>query len=62
VRFARLLHDGSEVATTVIDPGQAALTMQQAGQPAGTLTLRLPTVRPDVVVPVVELLLTEDAR
>jgi alpha-L-fucosidase len=36
--------------------------MQQAGQPAGTLTLRLPTVRPDVVVPVVELLLTEDAR
>jgi alpha-L-fucosidase len=61
VRFARLLHDGSEVATTVIDPGQTALTMQQAGQPAGTLTLRLPTVRPDVTVPVVELLLTEGA-
>lgn len=61
VRFARLLHDGSEVATTVIDEGQTALTMQQAGQPAGTLTLRLPTVRPDVAVPVVELLLTEGA-
>lgn len=60
VRFARLLHDGSEVATTVIEPGTAALTMQPAGQPAGTLTLRLPTTRPDVLVPVVELLLDEE--
>ncbi|MVA75607.1 alpha-L-fucosidase [Auraticoccus sp. F435] len=55
VRFARFLHDGSEVRTEVHEPGQEAHTMRPGGQPPGTLTLLLPTVRPDVAVPVVEL-------
>jgi alpha-L-fucosidase len=36
-----------------------ALTPGLGGQPAGTLTLTLPIVRPDVAVPVVELFLRD---
>lgn len=57
VEFATLLSDGSELAMAITDPNQPALTTQPGGQPAGTLTLTLPIVRPDVVVPVIELYL-----
>jgi alpha-L-fucosidase len=56
VSSARLLNDGSEIKTTVIEPGQAGQNTTMAGLPTGTLTLELPIQRPrDVVVPVVEL-------
>lgn len=55
VEFATLLCDGSELGMLVADPNQAALTTQPGGQPEGTLTLTLPIVKPDVVIPVIEL-------
>lgn len=57
VAFARFLHDGSEVRTSRIDPDQQAWNTEPGGQPAGTLTVHLPTLRPDVAIPVIELLL-----
>ncbi|UFU07194.1 alpha-L-fucosidase [Ruania halotolerans] len=57
VRFARFLHDGSEVARTEFDPGQQAWNTTPGGQPPGTLTLQLPTIRPDVLHPVIEIIL-----
>ncbi|PPL18959.1 alpha-L-fucosidase [Microterricola pindariensis] len=59
VSYARLLHDGSWVKTSVSDPDQQALVTQPAGQAAGTLTLSLPTRRPDVAMPVIELTLAD---
>ncbi|GAA3668413.1 alpha-L-fucosidase [Microbacterium marinilacus] len=61
VRFARLLNDGSEIRTSEISPDQQAWNTEPGGQPAGTLTLHLPTVRPDVAVPVIELYLASDS-
>lgn len=58
VRYARFLHDGSQVLTSVIDPDQQAWNMTPGGQPPGTLTLHLPVGRPDVLVPVIELFLS----
>ena len=53
---ARLLNDGSEIAMTVVEPGQAGQNTTMAGMPPGTLTLELPIQRPPgVVVPVIEL-------
>ncbi|WP_423465051.1 alpha-L-fucosidase [Promicromonospora sp. MS192] len=57
VRYVQLLHDGSELRATRTDPGQKAWNTTPGGQPPGTLTLHLPTARPDVAVPVVELFL-----
>lgn len=57
VSFARLLHDGSWLRTSVSDPEREADLMTPAGQPAGTLTVHLPIRRPEVVVPVIELTL-----
>ncbi|WP_285101649.1 alpha-L-fucosidase [Promicromonospora sp. MEB111] len=57
VRYAQLLHDGSELRATRADPDQKAWNTTPGGQPPGTLTLHLPTARPDVAVPVVELFL-----
>ena len=57
VRYAQLLHDGSEVRGSRSDPEQKAWNTVPGGQPPGTLTLHLPTVRPDVAVPVVEVFL-----
>ncbi len=57
VRYAQLLHDGSELLGTRIAPDQKAWNTHPGGQPPGTLTLHLPTTRPDVAVPVVELFL-----
>jgi len=57
VRYAQLLHDGSELRTSVSDPDQKAWNTHPGGQPPGTLTLHLPTAQPGVAVPVVELFL-----
>jgi alpha-L-fucosidase len=61
VEYAQLLNDASELSFREIDPDTPALTTGMGGQPAGTLTLQLPVVRPDVAIPVVELFLREDA-
>ncbi|MEV7084810.1 alpha-L-fucosidase [Streptomyces sp. NPDC093085] len=61
VAYAQLLNDASEIPFREIDPKVKALTTGLGGQPAGTLTITLPIIRPDVAVPVVELFLTEDA-
>lgn len=60
VAYAQLLNDASEVHYREIPPGTRAQNTGLGGQPAGTLTLVLPIVRPDVAVPVVELFLKED--
>lgn len=57
VSYARFLHDGSWIKMETSDPEQQALVTQPAGQKAGTLTLSLPVRRPDVALPVIELLL-----
>lgn len=53
VKAARFLHDGSEVS---ID--RASWERGQLGLPADALVLELPVQKPDVVVPVIELLLS----
>ena len=57
VEFARLLNDGSEVKMIEIDPHQQAQTITPGGGRPDTLTLELPVQKPDVAVPVVELLM-----
>lgn len=59
IAHARFLHDGAEVPMTEIDPNQEAVATIPGGQPAGTLTLTLPVRRPEVLLPVIELFLTE---
>lgn len=58
VRHARLLNDGSEIKFVETDPQAQAWNTNPGGQPPGTLTLHLPTIRPEVAVPVIELFLT----
>ena len=57
VEYAQLLNDGSEIRTLTIEPDQEARNTTMAGMPPGTLSLRLPTVKPPVTIPVVELFL-----
>lgn len=58
VAYAQFLHDASKVEREVTDPDDRyAYTTSAAGQPAGTLTLNLPTRKPDVEIPVIELFL-----
>lgn len=60
VEYAQLLGDGSEVGLSVIDrTPQPHAHLSPLPQPEGTLTLTLPVTRPDVLLPVVELFLTE---
>ncbi|TCL77348.1 alpha-L-fucosidase-like protein [Curtobacterium sp. PhB128] len=59
VAYAQLLNDASELHFREIPPGTRAQNTGLGGQPAGTLTLTLPIVRPDVAVPVVELFLRD---
>lgn len=58
VAYAQLLNDASEIRLHEIDPHQRAQNTTMGGT-AGTLTLELPIVRPDVLVPVVELFLND---
>lgn len=57
VSMARLLNDGSWLRTSVADPTQRASHLTPAGEAEGTLTVHLPTRRPDVLMPVIELTL-----
>lgn len=58
VTYARFLHDGSWLKTSVTDPSQQATQMTPAGEAPDTLTVHLPVHRPDVLMPVVELTLS----
>jgi len=60
VKFARFLHDGSEVKMEEIPPNSVANSGPNSGEPLGTLTLNLPTRRPNVTIPVIELLLRSE--
>ncbi|MFK4834471.1 alpha-L-fucosidase [Microbacterium sp. ZW T2_14] len=60
VSYARFLHDGSWLRTTAADPTQTASNLTPAGEAEGTLSIHLPVVRPDVLVPVIELTLDGD--
>ncbi|WP_312877976.1 alpha-L-fucosidase [Lentzea indica] len=55
VRFASFLHDGAEVASSVVDDEGHLPHLRDAGPP-GSLVLHLPTQRPNVLVPVIELI------
>jgi alpha-L-fucosidase len=59
VEYAQLLNDASEVKMRVIDPHAVAQNTSIGGMGSDTLTLELPLVKPDVVVPVVELFLKD---
>jgi alpha-L-fucosidase len=56
VAYAQLLNDASEVRMRVIDRAESDKTVI-GGLPPETLTLDLPTVKPDVALPVIELFL-----
>ncbi|GAA4924273.1 alpha-L-fucosidase [Stackebrandtia albiflava] len=58
VRYARLLHDHSEVRIERYDPADD-FRRHMAGLDPDTLTLRLPVRPPEVTVPVVELILAD---
>ncbi|WP_347108739.1 alpha-L-fucosidase [Paenarthrobacter sp. S56] len=60
VEYGQLLNDASEVFLQEVDPGRQPMNMTPGGQPAGTLTIKLPVQRPDVAVPVLELFLKPD--
>ena len=57
VSFAQFLHDGSEIATEVIDPTQQAQNTTMGGLGTDVLTLNLQPPQPDIDVPVIELFL-----
>ncbi len=59
VRYAQLLNDASEIKMQVIPADQKAANTTMAGQ-AQALTLILPVQKPDVLVPVVEMFLSEE--
>jgi len=58
VAYAQLLSDASEIKMRENDPHQQAQNTSMRGT-AGTLTLELPIVRPDVLVPVIEIFLKD---
>jgi alpha-L-fucosidase len=58
VEYAQQVHDAAEVRM-MIGPGQPPDAATQQPPAAGTLTLTLPSKRPDVAVPVIELFLKE---
>lgn len=56
IRFARFLHDGSEIAFKDADPNAVPQNVDMP-EDVGDCILTVPTVRPRVMVPVVELIL-----
>jgi alpha-L-fucosidase len=54
VTYASFLHDGAEVEFSVVDDEGNLPHLREAGPP-GAVVLHLPTRRPDVLVPVIEL-------
>lgn len=59
VEFIRFLHDGSEIKWTLIPPTQEPQNTTLGSPGEGVLTLELPTRKPSISVPVVEILLRE---
>lgn len=59
VRFARFLHDGSEVKFKDADPSATPQNIEMAEE-AGDVILTIPVVKPHVDVPVIEILLAEE--
>ena len=60
LRYAAFLHDGAEVRFEAVDAEGNLPHLRNAGPP-GAVMLRLPTRAPDVIVPVVELVLDPPA-
>jgi alpha-L-fucosidase len=58
VRYAQLLNDASEIERVEFAPSRRLSDLVSAAS-AETLTLQLPVQRPDVLVPVIELFLSE---
>lgn len=59
VEYAQLLNDASEIKMLTIDPQQQAQNTTMASLGEDVLTLELPVQKPDVAVPVIELMLKE---
>lgn len=59
VAFARFLHDGSEVRFKDADPSAVAQNIDMSEE-KGDVILSIPTVRPDVAIPVIELFLKDE--
>jgi alpha-L-fucosidase len=59
VDYAQFLHDASEIKMLELDPHAQGQNTSMAGSKAGTLTLEVPVLKPDVTVPVVELFLKQ---
>lgn len=57
IRYAQFLHDGSEVRFKDADPNAVAQNVEMPEE-AGDVILTIPTIKPDVVVPVIEIFLT----
>ena len=62
VEYAQLLHDASEVLFTEKAGEVGFMPGPRGKDPDNTLTLRLPVLKPDVEVPVVELFLKEGSK
>jgi len=56
VEYAQLLNDGSEIILRKPDPEDGVHTSVMKGEP-GVQTLELPVLKPEVMVPVIELFL-----
>ena len=54
VDYAQFLHDGSELLFREGDPGHFSEGQSRSGE---LLVINLPEVKPDVIVPVIELML-----
>lgn len=59
VEYAPLLNDASEVFMKEVDPNAVGVNLGVGAQSPGTGTLTLPVVRPEGLVPVVEIFLTD---
>ena len=55
IKYAQFLHDASEVKIANAEEGTAGLTRQMI--PQGAATLELPTIKPNIAIPVIELFL-----
>lgn len=59
VDYAQFLHDASEIKMLELDPHAQGQNTSMAGSKAGTLTLEVPVLKPNVTVPVIELFLKQ---
>lgn len=57
VKFVRFVHDGSELLFKDAPTKAQAGNTSMGGLPEGTLTIALPTIAPNVAVPVIEIIL-----